>query len=317
MAPQATIVVPTRNRSERVVRAVQAVLAADRDDVEIVIVDQSDDDSTRAALAEFRGRSNFRYVRTNGMGSAMARNIGIGHARAEVVGLTDDDCEVSADWIPELVAAFAVDGRIAVVFGAVAPAAHESDAGFIPAHVGRVQFLARRPSQMHRVDGMAACMGVRRSAWQAIGGFDTALGSGAPLRSAAEGDLALRALGAGYFVYSNPRLEVLHHGFRTWEEGRELISSYWYGTGAMLAKPVKRGRLSVCPLLARLALRWAFGRSPVAASLGSRPQTWFRLWAFLRGFAAGVLTPIDPAFGHYAPRREATEAGDCGGRHCG
>jgi hypothetical protein len=145
-------------------------------------------------------------------------------------------------------------------------------------------------------------MGVRRSAWQALGGFDTALGSGAPLRSAAEGDLALRALGAGWFVYGNPRLGVLQHGIRTLEEGRELISSYLYGTGAMLAKPLKLGQMSVCPLLARLAGRWAFGRSPVAASLGSRSQRWFRLGAFLRGFTAGILTPIDRASGHYTPR---------------
>jgi GT2 family glycosyltransferase len=285
-----------------VVRAVRAVLAGGRKDVEIVVVDQSVDDSTRAALAEFGSRSNLRYVKTDGTGSAAARNLGISHAGAEIVGLTDDDCEVRSDWIAELVAGFAVDDRIAVVFGSVAAAAHDSEAGFIPAHVGRAQFLARRPRELHRVDGMAACMGVRRSAWQALGGFDTALGSGAPLRSAAEGDLALRALGAGWFVYGNPRLGVLHHGFRTLEEGRELISSYLYGTGAMLAKPLKLGQMSVCPLLARLAGRWAFGRSPVAASLGSRSQRWFRLGAFLRGFTAGILTPIDRASGHYTPR---------------
>lgn len=294
---------PTRNRSNYAARAVRAMLASDREDVEIVIVDQSDDDSTSAALAEFRGRANVRYMRSDRIGSAVARNVGVGQARTEIIGLTDDDCEVPADWIPELVAGFDADARIAVMFGSVAAAAHDSDAGFIPAHERRVQSLARSPRQMHMVDGMAACMGVRRSAWHALGGFDTALGSGAPLRSAAEGDLALRALRAGYFVCSNPRLEVLHHGFRTWEEGRGLIHSYWYGTGAMLAKPVKSGKLFIGPHLGRLAWRWALGTSPAAASLGSRPQRLFRLGAFLRGFAAGILTPLDHASGHYTPRR--------------
>jgi GT2 family glycosyltransferase len=307
--PQATVVVPTRNRSDSVVRAVSALLAGDPPDVEIVIVDQSVDDSTRAALAEFRARSNVRYLKTGGIGSAMARNIGVGQARAEIVGLTDDDCEARADWIRELVAGFAVDDRMAVVFGSVAAAAHDGDAGFVPAHMGRAEFLACRPSELPKVDGMAACMGLRRSAWNALGGFDTALGSGTSLRSGAEGDLALRALRAGYFVYANPRLEVLHHGFRTWEEGRPLIHSYFYGTGAMLAKPVHRGQLFAAPLLGRLAWRWAFGRSPVAAGLGSRPQRWFRLGAFLRGFAAGILTPIDRASGHYRPRRQSTDGG--------
>jgi glycosyltransferase involved in cell wall biosynthesis len=300
--PLVTIVVPTRDRSEHLLRAVCALLAADRDDVEIVVVDQSTDDSTSAALTELDGRANFLYVKSPGTGSALARNLGISKARAEIVGLTDDDCEVSPDWMDELVASFEADDRIAVVFGSVDAAAHDPDAGFIPAHGGSNESLARNLREMHRVDGMAACMGVRRSAWQALGGFDTALGSGARLRSAAEGDLALRALGEGWFVASNPRLAAVHHGFRTWEQGRELIFSYWYGTGAMLAKPLKRGQVAVCPLLARLAWRWAFGRSPVAASLGSRPHRLFRLGAFARGFAAGALTPIDRASGHYAPR---------------
>lgn len=300
--PLATIVVPTRDRSERLLHAVCALLSAAHDDIEIVVVDQSTDNSTSAALIQLGERANLHYVRSPGTGSALARNLGISKARADIVGLTDDDCEVSSGWVHELVAAFAADDRIAVVFGSVVAAAHDRDAGFIPAHAGTEESLACGLRQMHRVDGMAACMGVRRSAWQALGGFDAALGSGTRLRSAAEGDFALRALDAGWFVASNPRLAAVHHGFRTWNEGRELIFSYWYGTGAMLAKPLKRGQMAVCPPLARLAWRWAFGRSPVAASLGSRPHRWFRLGAFLRGFTAGLRTPIDHASGHYQQR---------------
>ena len=302
--PQATVVVPTRNRADRVAAAVRALLASDLDSFEIVVVDQSEDDATLRALADVRARCDVRYMRIAGSGSANARNVGIAEARAETIGLTDDDCEAPANWVRELIAAFAIDSRIGVVFGDVVPAPHDRAAGFIPAHIRQEKSVARSLWEKHRVDGMAACMGVRRSVWQSLGGFDTMLGSGAPLRSAAEGDLALRALAAGHWVAGIPSLHVLHRGFREWEEGRELIQSYWYGTGAMLAKPVKLGRLSICPLLARLSLRWGFGRSPVAASLGSRPHRWLRLAAFLRGFFAGILTPIDRLSGHYAPPRE-------------
>jgi GT2 family glycosyltransferase len=307
--PQASIVIPTRNRAQLVVTAVRAILASDTDDFEIVVVDQSEDEASRVALAELRAGARLRYVRVAGTGSATARNVGIGMARAEIIGLTDDDCEVPADWIGELIAAFEVDSRIGVVFGSVIPAPHDSTAGFIPGHIRNEELVARGVRTVHTVDGMAACMGLRRSVWQSLGGFDTMLGSGAPLRSAAEGDFALRALGAGFFVSSIPGLHVLHHGFRRWEEGRRLIHSYWYGSGAMLAKPLKRGQLATWPLLARLSSRWAFGRSPVAASLGTRPHRRLRLAAFLQGFCAGIVTPINGASGHYRARRERTSAG--------
>jgi hypothetical protein len=223
--------------------------------------------------------------------------------------LTDDDCEISADWVRELVTAFAVDRRIGVVFGNVLPAPHDGTAGFIPAHVQEQGFVAVSVREKHLIAGMAACMGVRRNTWESLGGFDEMLGSGAPLRSAAETDFALRALDGGHFVSCTPRMKVLHHGFRSWEEGRRLIDSYWYGTGAMLAKPLKRGQADTWGLLARLGARWAFGRSPVAASLGRRPHRALRLAAFVQGFGAGILTPLDGASGQYRPRRASTRAG--------
>jgi hypothetical protein len=123
------------------------------------------------------------------------------------------------------------------------------------------------------------------------------------LQSAAEGDFAARALRRGYFVYETPHLQVVHHGFRSWEDGRALIRRYWYGAGAMLAKPVKCGEWPAWRLLPRLAWRWAFGSSSVAASLGSQPHRWLRLAAFLSGFQAGILTPVDRGSGHYAPHQ--------------
>jgi glycosyltransferase involved in cell wall biosynthesis len=306
--PEASIVIPTRDRADRVGAAVRAVLASDTNGFEIVVVDQSAGDDTRQALAELEHEQRLRYLSVPGSGSAAARNIGIGAASGEIIGLTDDDCEVSPDWVRELTAAFA-DERVGVVFGNVIPAPHDGAAGFIPAHVREQPVVARSVNEVSRVDGMAACMGLRKSVWESLGGFDPMLGSGAPLRSGAEGDLALRALANGYFVSSAPRVHVLHHGFRTWEDGRRLIHSYWFGSGATLAKPLKRGELAILPVLARLSRRWAVGRSPVAASLGSRPYRWFRLAAFLRGFGTGMRTSIDGDHGHYRSRGDTSRRG--------
>jgi glycosyltransferase involved in cell wall biosynthesis len=132
VVPQVSLVIPTRNRADRVVTAVRAILASDTDSFEIIVVDQSEDDATRVALVQLRAVDMLRYVKAAGRGSAAARNVGIGEASAEIIGLTDDDCEVSADWIRKLTAAFEADGRIGAVFGNVIPAAHDDAAGFIP-----------------------------------------------------------------------------------------------------------------------------------------------------------------------------------------
>jgi hypothetical protein len=146
-------------------------------------------------------------------------------------------------------------------------------------------------------------MGLRRSLWQRLRGFDQMLGAGSRLKSGAESDLTLRALLAGYYVYETPDVSVIHHGFRTWEQGRLLIQRYWFGTGAMFIKHIKCGQWRIVPLLFRLAWRWAFGRSRVAASLGNRPHRILRLVAFVRGCLAGAITPVDTTTGQYVRRK--------------
>lgn len=298
--PAVSVVVPTRNRGDRITKAVHTLLANDYHPFHVIVVDQSDDDTTAEALSQYRAAPNLRYVRSATLGSSKARNLGIDLAEGEIIGLLDDDCEVPANWVRELAKAFEVDPRIGLVFGNVEPGPYDSNVGFVPSYLRQVPCLAKTIREKHLVEGMSACMGIRRSVWQSLGGFDTLLGVGAPLQSGAEGDLTIRALQAGHFVYETPSLTLLHHGFRGWKDGRLLIRRYWFGTGAMFAKHVKRDTRDTCRLLSRLAWRWAFGRSLVARSLGERPHRIVRLAAFARGFAAGVVTRVDHATGLYA-----------------
>jgi GT2 family glycosyltransferase/4-hydroxybenzoate polyprenyltransferase len=297
--PAVSVVVPTLDRPRRIVSAVQSLLAGNRDDFEIVVVDQSRGDATRRALAPLLSRANVRLVPAVGGGSAGARNAGLAEARAEIVAITDDDCEVRGDWVGDVLAAFGSDPGIAVVFGNVLADERDEPDRFVVAYVTEHPALARSLPDRHRVDGTAACMAVRRSVWESLGGFDSLLGVGGPLRSAAEGDFALRALRAGHFVYQTPEWSVVHHGGHDLGERPAVIDRYWYGTGAAMAKPLKWREWSLWQLPLRLAWRWAFHTSPVAAGLGDGAHRWLRLTAFGRGLLAGVRTPLDPATGHY------------------
>jgi GT2 family glycosyltransferase len=297
--PPVTVVIPTRNRPDRLVLALRTLLRSDYPAFEVLVVDQSESNSTESVVRGLGGDGRVHYTRTATRGLSAALNCGISEATSELIAVTGDDCEVRVDWLKILTAPFSVDYRIGIVFGNVLPGPHDRVRGFVPAYVRRAPVLARSIRDAHLVGGTSASMALRKSVWRKLGGFDEMLGLGAPLGSAEDTDLTIRALLDGTLVYETPEAAVIHHGFFTWDSRRLLIQRNWYGTGAAFAKALKHGQLAVLPTLARLGGRWVCGRlSPVAASLG-QPARWSILVAFVQGFAAGALAPLDRSSGHY------------------
>lgn len=290
-------ILSTRNRGAMAANAVRTILENDHPDFEVIVLDQSDDDLTWRSLAPFLSNPRLRYFRSAARGRSAGLNAACREARGALVSITDDDCTVPPGWLREFEAAFAIDSRIGIVFGNVLPAPHDRSIGCIPAYVRLSPFLARGPRDKWQVEGIGACMAVRHRVWESLGGFDEMLGSGARFQAGEDGDLAWRGLCAGHWVYEAPAVQLTHHGLRTWEQLPALVDDYWYGTGAMLAKPFKTGRWQVLPLLVRLAARWVFGHSIVGASLGPRADRVRKLRAFCRGFLAGAACRVDKPTG--------------------
>jgi glycosyltransferase involved in cell wall biosynthesis len=295
--PPITVVISTRNRGGSVAKTIQTILLNDYPHFELRVIDQSEDDTTEASLRPFLNDSRFHYLRSPTKGLSAGRNFGIRHTQSEFIALTDDDCETPKNWLRELVTAFTFDHRIGIVFGNTLPGPHDRTVGFISGYVRNEPFLSQSILEKHRVEGTGACMGLRRSVWQVLGGFDEMLGTGAYFKSAEETDLTIRALLAGYFVYETPHWAVVHQGLYLWEQSRTLIHGYLYGIGAMFAKHLKCRHWSVIQVLLHLAWRWAF-EHPVV-DFGYRPSRWLRLAAFVQGFAAGTVTPVDRTICHY------------------
>lgn len=292
-SPSISVVVATRDRGSGVARAVRSILACRPPPREIWVVDQSRDDRTAEAMAGITDDERVHYLRSRTAGQSRAHNLAIARADAELIAITDDDCEVPIDWLERLDEAFAVDPRVAVVFGNVVAADHDSQKGFVPAYSRDTPFLAREPRDKWRIEGMGACMAIRRKAWKDLGGFDEMLGPGGRYPAAGEGDFAIRALRAGWFVYETPTTAVVHHGFRSTAEGRALIAGYACGTGAMMAKHIRCGSPGAGRLLARMAWRWIRRRRPEAVGLGSDYTPLVRLRGFARGFLSGARAPLD------------------------
>jgi GT2 family glycosyltransferase len=286
-----TLVICTRDRPDDVVRAVASALRLMPATLPLLVVDQSTDGATQAALAPLCTDSRLAYHRAPAVGLGAARNIGVQKASTRFVAFTDDDCEIEPGFCEEMLRAFVVDPRVGMVFGSVLAGPHDSSRGFIPTYRVSRSLLARSLADKHRAEGIGACMGVTRELWRELGGFDVLLGAGARFQAAEDTDLALRCLASGHFIHQSPAVAVVHHGFRTWSQGKALIPTYLYGIGAMFGKHVACGRLAVGQVAARLALRWAFSRP--AVEFAHRPPRLSRLAGFVRGFVEAVQTPVD------------------------
>ncbi|HZK79082.1 MAG TPA: glycosyltransferase [Gemmatimonadaceae bacterium] len=293
-----TAVVCTRNRGATVADAVRSILANDHPDFELIVVDQSTNDGTESALAELLGDSRLRYVRSLDRGLSNARNLGLRRAQSGKIAMTDDDCTVPVDWLTRMEKALDDSEGVAIVIGNVVTAEYDRSRGFVPSYAQKSSFLATTVRDKHRIEGMAACMGLCADACKKLSGFDPSLGAGSRFHSADETDMIIRALLAGYKVLETPEVEVTHFGLRSWSEAESIVHNYLYGIGATIAKHVKIGNWSIAHVALALAGRWTFAQP--AMDYGFRPGRRVRLMGFLSGFKAGMLTRVDKRTGHFA-----------------
>jgi len=88
--PEVSVIIPTFNRSKKVVRAVTSVLNQSFRDFEIIVVDDSSTDDTNQALARYA--SSIAYLRRPvNRGVSAARNMGIENSVAPWIAFLDSD----------------------------------------------------------------------------------------------------------------------------------------------------------------------------------------------------------------------------------
>ena len=294
-----SVVIATKNRSDRVIHTVESVLRNNYYPFEVWVIDQSTNDACEQAMQLYQADARVVYQRSRTVGMARARNLAIAQSKGSLIAITDDDCVVSDRWLQTIHEAFLARPKVAILFGNVLPGEHDPSAGFIPSYRRQQARVISSPLAKNDIDGLGACMAMRKDVWQAFHGFDEMLGAGGLLKSSSEGDMVIHALHRGHQVGEMPSMFVTHSGFRAWKDGHRLISRYWYGTGAMYGKHLKLYPISTSIVLALLVWRWAFGRSRVADSLGANTRKVIRLKAFVAGFYRGLRLEIDRETGHF------------------
>lgn len=234
--PTVSIAICTRNRQASLRRAVAAVVAADPEVEELLIVDQSDE----FIPVERPWPRGFRHVRSDSRGVSRACNEALRLATTDIVFFTDDDCLLQPRAVEAAVALFAKYPEVGLVFGAVRAEPSVTPEGFIPTYEPpRRQILRGRLGKL-RDAGIGACLVVRRQTALEIGGFDVRLGGGTPLTACRDGEFAYRVLKAGYAVAHEPAAWVVHEGLKPWSEGAQYAYGTYRGVGAAYALHLRR-----------------------------------------------------------------------------
>jgi glycosyltransferase involved in cell wall biosynthesis len=119
-----SVVVSTRNRAEVLGNCLRA-LAGSRTTVtfEIIVADNGSSDGTRGIVEDVAKTCPvpLRYVWEPRQGVSYGRNAGIARAAGKIVAFTDDDIQVSSDWVERLHGLFEQHPDVECIGGAVLP----------------------------------------------------------------------------------------------------------------------------------------------------------------------------------------------------
>ena len=244
-----SVVICTRDRPETIGQALESVAACEYPSFDVHIMDQSATTRTRDIVEDLRGRLAAKclihYHHLDRIGLSHAINTGLRASDGDVVACTDDDVVVPADWLARIAGAFEADSHAGLIYGQVLVPDSLKEACLTGAMVVPSVRFARRERLVagtgFKARGMGANMAIRRRLFEAIGGFDEALGGGGPLRSSQDSDFAFRAYRSGMAILLVPEVQVDHYGTRTPEQWADTLKNYGLGDGAFYWKHIRCG----------------------------------------------------------------------------
>ena len=232
-------------------RTIRSALAQTYDNFQVLVVDNRPGSSGLPGplVDEFFDDDRLFYVTEPQPGLGTVRNRGIREAEGEIVALTDDDVALSSDWLGSLVAAFDVP-EVACVTGLILPDELVTGPELLIEEFGGFSkgFRRRRwDLDGNRLDhplypyilgmyGSGANAAWRRSAIEAIGGYDDYLGTGTKARGGEDLDIYLECVLRGHQLVYEPAALIRHEHHRDLRALRRQIFDYGAGLGAVLTK---------------------------------------------------------------------------------
>jgi hypothetical protein len=159
-----SVVLPTRDRSRLLTRAIGSVQAQTHANWELLVVDDGSSDDTAAVVGAIAiDDPRVRLLTSDGAGDARARNVGLDNARGEAVAYLDDDNRMFPIWLAAVAWAFERHPSHDVLYGA---RVHETISDSLP----ELQFEIMDPADLRTrnpldTNVLAHRRGAREARW--------------------------------------------------------------------------------------------------------------------------------------------------------
>lgn len=210
-----SVVVPAYENAAGLEECLRALLPGGAH--EIIVVDDASTDGT-GAVATRLGVKVFRLDRNSGAGAA--RNHGASRATGDVVLFVDSDVVAAPDTIARATRVFEEHPDVAAVFGSYDAAPRAP--GLVSQFRNLLHHFVHQQGDREASTFWAGCGAVRRSVFEASGGFDT----GKYTRAIEDIELGYRLRDAGHRILLEKDLEVTH--LKRWTLASFLRTDVFY-----------------------------------------------------------------------------------------
>jgi glycosyltransferase involved in cell wall biosynthesis len=200
-----SVIVSTIGRPADLRRLIESLVVQDRrDQLELIVVDQSDDGSCIALLSELELPFDCRWT-TSARGVSLGRNAGAALASGWLFTFPDDNCWYAPDTVSTVLDLVRERGAPDVISGIQVT---EDGQPSMLRWPDSARPITRRNVQLTAIESTIFC---KRSLFERLSGFDETMGVGSPGPfQAGEGtDLLLRAIDAGASVSYEPAVRVI------------------------------------------------------------------------------------------------------------
>jgi glucosyl-dolichyl phosphate glucuronosyltransferase len=211
---KASIVIPTKNRGEAILKTLRSVVGQvfDAEDYEVIVVDSSTDSTAGLIQTYITGRKgppHVRYIREERKGVHYARHTGARAMRAEIYVQIEDDAIPEKAWLGALLEAFD-DPSVVCAGGRVLPNFEAEPPAWMKPYYAWLTVYDLGEHQLQPTYVTACNLAVRRDALFKVGGFNPDI-VGSELVGNGEVGLVekLRREKLGDIVYI-PEAKVLH-----------------------------------------------------------------------------------------------------------
>lgn len=273
-----SVLVCTYDRPRLLFQALTALIDSAEVKPDQVVIVNGGDAETDQVVESFKNRSvEVSLVRTKNKNLAASRNVGLPHCTGDIIAMTDDDAEVSSDWVTQIKRAHAEYADAGAVGGAVINAEPLSLISRIADQVTFPKYTS--PQQVRTLPGVN--ISYKRQAVERLGPQDETLFRGEDV------DYNWRLLQLGYKIYFDPAVQVGHHHRPTL--GAFLNQQYMYGRAYYLVRRKWREMYCVYPHSLRRPKDWLKAINFFAALLYLPPLTATRMRGLDKILALPVL----------------------------